>query len=138
MTTSVNIGGRTTLHSIVNMRDGEEKTVTELFAGGGGTPGPAGADGLSVTWKGAWSGAVSYVKNDAVSYLGGSYIAKEASTNIPPADAAESADQWSIMAEPGVGITNIAAAQADGIVTLTFTMSDGTLKPVTFSLPEAP
>lgn len=35
----------------------------------------------------------------------------------------------------GVGITNITAAQADGVVTLTFNMSDGTTKTATYTLP---
>lgn len=37
--------------------------------------------------------------------------------------------------EDGVGITNITAAQADGTVTLTFTMSDASTKTATFDLP---
>lgn len=35
----------------------------------------------------------------------------------------------------GVGITNITAAQADGVVTLTFNMSDGSTKTATYTLP---
>ena len=130
MTASVNIGGTISAHTLVNMKDGETKTLTELFAGG--AAGPAGEDGISVTWKGEWSSSVSYVTNDAVSYLGGSYVAKGASQNIQPSGVAESLDQWGVMAKPGVGITNIAASQTEGVVTLTFSMSDGTDKVVTY------
>ena len=35
----------------------------------------------------------------------------------------------------GVGITNITAAQADGVVTLTFNMSDGSTKTASYTLP---
>lgn len=35
----------------------------------------------------------------------------------------------------GVGITNITAAQADGTVTLTFNMSDGSTKTTSYTLP---
>lgn len=35
----------------------------------------------------------------------------------------------------GVGITNITAAQADGTVTLTFNMSDGSTKTASYPLP---
>lgn len=74
MTASVSIGGTISAHTFVNMKDGETKTLTELFAGG--AAGPAGED--------------------------------------------------------GVGITNIAASQTGGVVTLTFSMSDGTDKVVTY------
>lgn len=77
MTASVSIGGTISAHTFVNMKDGETKTLTELFAGGAAGPaGPAGED--------------------------------------------------------GVGITNIAASQTGGVVTLTFSMSDGTDKVVTY------
>ncbi|MBJ6801025.1 carbohydrate-binding protein [Geomonas propionica] len=55
-------------------------------------------------FKGAWSSATVYAKDDCVSYGGSTYIALQASTNAQPDVSATS---WSVMAQKG-------AAGADG------------------------
>lgn len=50
-----------------------------------GLKGDTGATGASgITWKGAWSSATAYVKNDAVRHQGSSFYALQASTNQAP------------------------------------------------------
>lgn len=55
-------------------------------------------------YKGTWSSATAYAKDDCVLYGGSSYIALQASTNAQPDQAAAS---WAVMAQKG-------AAGADG------------------------
>lgn len=100
--------GVLTGYQIMDQATGEVKTLTELFEGGGGTPGPKGDKGD----KGD-TGATG-----------------------PAGPAGAKGDKGDTGAA-GVGITNITAAQADGTVTLTFTMSDSTTKTASFDLPPA-
>lgn len=52
-----------------------------------GVQGLPGTNGISVTWRGAWSNSLSYLKDDAVNHLGNSYIANISNTNkIPGTD----------------------------------------------------
>lgn len=101
--------GTLTGYQIMDQATGEIKTLTELFEGGGGTPGPKGDKGdKGDTGDTGPAGAKG--------------------------DKGDKGDTGAAGAA-GVGITNITAAQADGTVTLTFTMSDSTTKTATFDLP---
>lgn len=51
-----------------------------------------------MVWRGAWSAATSYVLNDAVSYIGSSFIAVGPNLNDPPPSA-----NWNILAQAGSG-----------------------------------
>jgi hypothetical protein len=55
-------------------------------------PGPRG-----LTWKGIYDNGTAYVKDDAVSYNGGSYIAKGATTGNLPTDT----EYWDVLASRG-------------------------------------
>ena len=63
--------------------------VPTWIAGGGGVPGPAGADGQGYTWRGAWVSGTSYAPYDNVSYSGSTYtcILSVSGTTNPSADA---------------------------------------------------
>src|SRR5436190_1872102 len=50
-----------------------------------------------LNWKSAWSAATNYVPDDAVSYNGSSWIARQANTNAPPVEGAD----WTIIAQKG-------------------------------------
>lgn len=65
--------------------------------GANGAAGADGADGLSINWLGAYNGATAYVVNDAVSYLGSSYINILASTGNLPTNAT----YWALLASKG-------------------------------------
>ncbi|MEI9553861.1 hypothetical protein [Enterobacter hormaechei] len=107
--------GVLTGYQIMDQATGESKTISELFAGGGGTPGPKGDKGD---------------KGDT-----GDTGATGPAGPAGPAGAAGAKGDKGDAGEDGVGITNITAAQADGTVTLTFTMSDSTTKTASFDLP---
>ena len=62
--------------------------------GAAGLPGPAGLAGLS--WRGSWSGAVTYGVNDAVESGGASYVAVAQSTAVAPPSG-----EWSLLAAGG-------------------------------------
>jgi hypothetical protein len=55
------------------------------------------ADVQKVVWLGAWSNVANYIKSDAVSYNGSSFIAKVPNTNVVPVVGAT----WDIMAQQG-------------------------------------
>ena len=61
--------------------------------GATGATGPQGAKGLN--WKGPWDDAYNYVTDDAVSYNGSSWIAKQAHNNSPPVEGAN----WTLVAQ---------------------------------------
>lgn len=62
-----------------------------------GPTGAAGADGLSIVWHGAYDNGHAYIVNDAVSYLGSSYICIVNSTGNLPTDAGF----WNLLASKG-------------------------------------
>lgn len=69
---------------------------------GSGTNGPvvAGGGGVTMVWRGTWSGSTAYVKNDGTSYNGSSYIALDAvgpSATPPPSDTTN----WGLLAQAG-------------------------------------
>jgi len=68
---------------------------------GSGTNGPvvAGGGGITMIWRGAWSAATAYSKNDGVSYNGSSYIALNnvTSSTPPPSDPTN----WGVLAQAG-------------------------------------
>ena len=68
---------------------------------GTGSNGPtvAGGGGITMLWRGAWSSATSYSKNDGVSYQGSSYIALNnvTSSTPPPSDPTN----WGVLAQAG-------------------------------------
>ena len=97
--------GVLTGYQIMDQATGESKTISELFAGGGGTPGPKGDKGD---------------KGDT--------------GDTGPAGPAGPAGAAGADGEDGVGITNITAATSGNTVTLTFTMSDSTTKTASFDL----
>lgn len=106
--------GTLTGYQIMNQETGEVKSLTELFAGGGGTPGPKGDKGD---------------KGDTGD-TGPAGPAGEAGAKGDKGDKGDAGAE-------GVGITNIAAARSGDTVTLTFTMSDSTTKTASFDLPPA-
>jgi hypothetical protein len=57
-----------------------------------------GADGKSIVWQGVYSAVTTYQINDAVSYLGSSYICKEVSLDHIPTNT----EFWDLMSEKGV------------------------------------
>lgn len=63
--------------------------------GSQGPAGPQGARGLN--WQGAWDAATNYVTDDAVSFQGSSWRAKQANTNVQPIEGAD----WTIIAQKG-------------------------------------
>jgi hypothetical protein len=63
--------------------------------GPAGPVGPTGAKGLN--WKGPWVATTTYVSDDAVSYNGSSWVAKQTNTNVPPVEGAI----WTILAKKG-------------------------------------
>lgn len=75
--------------------------MSSFFISGGGSqgpPGPTGPQGPGViNWLGAWSPAVSYVQNDAVSRNGTSYICVADHTNQQPPNA----EYWNTLAQKG-------------------------------------
>lgn len=76
-------------------------------AGAAGATGPTGPKGLN--WRNTWSNAVAYAVDDAVNYLGTSYVAIQAGTNHTP-DPAGTAF-WEVLAAKGdTGATGSAGA----------------------------
>lgn len=94
--------------------------------------GPTGPIGL--VWKGAWSGATSYILNDGVSFGGSSYICILANTNNTPPNGT----YWNLLAQNGsvtsVGLSAPAIFTVSGSpVTSTGTLAlsySGTALPV--------
>ena len=63
-----------------------------------GVQGPSGQDGLSVTFRGAFSPNSTYTVNDVVSYLGSAYIA----LSVPVVGAApDSSTAWALIVSKG-------------------------------------
>jgi hypothetical protein len=88
--------------------------------GAAGSVGPAGANGTNglsgtpgLLWAGAWSSAMSYAVNDAVSYGGASYLSVVAGNVGQRPDLYPSA--WAVLAQMGTagaaGTTGITGAQ---------------------------
>jgi hypothetical protein len=50
-----------------------------------------------LNWKDAWNAATNYVTDDAVSFQGSSWRAKQANTNVQPVEGAD----WTIVAQKG-------------------------------------
>ena len=69
---------------------------------GAGNNGPvvAGGGGVTMVWRGAWSSATAYAKNDGVSYLGSSYIAL---ASVGPTSTTPDTDptHWGVLAQGG-------------------------------------
>ncbi len=65
-----------------------------------GDKGDKGTDGVTINWKDAYNASTAYVKNDAVSYQGSSFIALQETTGNPPDPAAQT-DYWGILAVSG-------------------------------------
>ena len=97
-----------------------------------GQQGPAGADGIPITWQGEWVSSNVYAKNDAVSYDGSAWVM----TAGPVAGAVPGVDgEWALMARrgadggKGVGIASIARTSGTGAAgttdTYTITLTDG-------------
>ena len=59
--------------------------------------GPAGKDGQSFTWRGAWDAESRYAAQDAVSYEGSSYMAKVEAPQCVPGEC----EDWDLMAAKG-------------------------------------
>jgi hypothetical protein len=59
--------------------------------------GTGGGTGDSINWTGAWSNTTPYSVDDAVSYLGSSYICTSAHTNQAPPNAS----YWDVLASKG-------------------------------------
>jgi hypothetical protein len=74
--------------------------------GATGAQGPQGQRGL--TFCGAWDSGTGYVIDDAVSYNGSSWLAKQASTNSAPSEGLV----WTLLAQKGdTGATGATGAQ---------------------------
>src|SRR5207248_9187458 len=67
-------------------------------AGTNGTNGATGATGAQgLDFNGPWDSSASYVANDAVSYLGSSWIAKQSNINSAPAEDSK----WTLLSAEG-------------------------------------
>jgi hypothetical protein len=66
-----------------------------------GEQGIPGTNGISVTWRGTWSSVTNYLKDDAVNFLGNSYIANTSNTNKTPGIDPEW-DLWIAKGEQGI------------------------------------
>ena len=69
-----------------------------------GAAGPAGLDGIGITWKAAWSAGTNYSLNDAVKNNGTSYICTAAHTSdaaSEPGTGASWTSYWDVVAEKG-------------------------------------
>lgn len=79
---------------------GDEAAFLASLVGPEGPTGPVG-----MVWRAAWDSGTAYAVDDAVSYLGGSWIAVQAGTNHIPAD-----DAWwdplAAQGAPGAGNVN--------------------------------
>lgn len=64
------------------------------FRGEQGTAGTTGEPGL--VWQGDWRASSTYAPGDCVAFEGSSYVAIEASTNVPPPAA-----RWDLLAKKG-------------------------------------
>jgi hypothetical protein len=64
--------------------------------GPAGATGATGAPGPTMNWRGTWSAATAYNAYDAVAYLGSSYMATAANTNVTPPTA-----PWALIAQVG-------------------------------------
>jgi hypothetical protein len=53
-----------------------------------------------ITWQGPWDSGTAYVENDAVSYLGSSWLALVPNTNVTPIEGAT----WTVIAEGGSAV----------------------------------
>ena len=89
--------------------------------GGVGDPGPAGPAGpRGLTWKGVYSGATAYAKDDAVQYSGSSYVAANPVPSGQPVPGVN--PDWTLMAQEGAGaggpgsVTGFKVEQFDGTV----------------------
>jgi hypothetical protein len=74
---------------------GNQEKETGTFDVTIGATGPQGAKGLN--WRGAWSPTTSYQTDDAVSYVGSSWIAKQGSTGSTPIEGLD----WTLVAQKG-------------------------------------
>ena len=72
--------------------------------------GSGGGSSSSIVWKGAYSSITEYAVNDAVSYLGSSYICFSAATGVLPTNTSK----WALLAQKGadgaVGATGATGA----------------------------
>ncbi|RZU39316.1 collagen-like protein [Edaphobacter modestus] len=73
-------------------------TGEQGLTGATGATGPQGPSGGSTNWRGTWSSTTTYADFDAVAYLGSSYIAVTASTNVTPGT---DATKWQLLAQAG-------------------------------------
>jgi hypothetical protein len=64
-------------------------------AGAQGTTGPQGARGMS--FKGGWSGLMSYAADDAVLHAGSAWLAKRGNTNVSPFEG----EVWTMLVSKG-------------------------------------
>jgi Collagen triple helix repeat (20 copies) len=80
--------------------------------GATGPAGPQGPEGpIGLTWKGPWDSVTTYQANDAVSYNGSSWIAKQITTNVQPIEGVS----WTIIAHQGAtGL--VGATGTDGAI----------------------
>jgi hypothetical protein len=69
--------------------------------GSTGATGQQGIQGIQgekgLNWKGLWSASTGYMTDNAVSYNGSSWIAKQANTNVAPVEGAT----WTLVAQKG-------------------------------------
>jgi len=68
-------------------------------------------------WLGTWSSATAYTPLDAVIYLGSSYVALLASTNVIP--SASTSSTWQLAAEKGVDGTSPTYSLVGTVLTIT-------------------
>src|SRR5215831_10166883 len=85
----------------MRLSDGLFDPVSGHNHNGSGTNGPvvAGGGGITMIWRGTWSAATAYSKNDGVAYQGSSYIALNnvTSSTPPPSDPTN----WGVLAQAG-------------------------------------
>src|SRR5205823_3473842 len=67
-------------------------------AGAQGATGPQGPRGIN--WTGSWNGNASYLADDAVEYLGSSYVALQPISSVAP--GSDNGTFWALVAAAGV------------------------------------
>lgn len=78
-----------------------------------GRDGADGKDGVGLNWRGEYNPSEDYTPNDAVYYLGSSYVCVKDTRNNPPN---QSKTYWNLLASAGAGGSNGRDALSEGLI----------------------
>lgn len=84
--------------TIYDVLPGDLKNL--CVAGREGKPGRDGEDGSGITVRGAWDAETDYKKGDAVTYDGATYLARQDSKGVTPAEGAS----WGLLASSPIAV----------------------------------